>query len=652
MIENLKYKSWCSFIVCFRKCMKFLFFVYEIIRHPIKNISIWLVGLVALLIYENIPIEIKGKDMFLMSVGLVSIITFISNFLEKQTIDIDNKDNFYLGYNIKKFKFHNNFWLKRFNELPVKLLFWVIAIIPIITIFVELKYKSKVLNEMVEIIVAHIKYIDSIWLATFIVSSFYCTALLIESVNLSRKNFSQSYLYKITNNFERYIIKIEIERDFKEIFKNIFNIKSRLGLENNFYSNVESVINYIVNKGTAVSEDDFEIIEFYNIAFGCEENKIDNLLNKVYKYAKCKKNKKIKFFIDTHLLSRILKSLKLYYYIKWNTLNKLDVLPSGIISIAIRDLRRLIEIEQNLYQNTEYKKIFWGNYTRNKYYFKEDKTKSNLCISKICEILEEKFRNINFLNQFNDIKSMMNLFEVLSKVDCQNKNNRYLSPIFKILFEHIIDDKNKENTFVKLFYDSMKNEHLPEYIINERNNISKNILMSGNLITNNILEYLLNFMQLEDIIVVLIFRLAYSERSGRKIMVIDEFKVWKSVINKLIARKDIDDLKKTKFINELCCEISKSHVSHFIYEQFIKWMWYSLFENFDENKYEEFVKLGKEGIRRNFSLDSYIIMRLLLCNYPYSSLHAYEFKEKNKIKIKNELCAIKDILDYVINIYL
>lgn len=70
------------------------------------------------------------------------------------------------------------------------------------------------------------------------------------------------------------------------------------------------------------------------------------------------KNKKIKFFIDTHLLSRILKSLKLYYYIKWDTLNKLDVLPSGIISIAIRDLRRLIEIEQNLYQNTEYKKNF------------------------------------------------------------------------------------------------------------------------------------------------------------------------------------------------------------------------------------------------------------------------------------------------------
>lgn len=48
-------------------------------------------------IYRN-----KRKRYVFMSVGLVSIITFISNFLEKQTIDIDNKDNFYLGYNIKK----------------------------------------------------------------------------------------------------------------------------------------------------------------------------------------------------------------------------------------------------------------------------------------------------------------------------------------------------------------------------------------------------------------------------------------------------------------------------------------------------------------------------------------------------------------------
>lgn len=639
---NLINKLRHSFIVCLRKFMEVLFFSYDIIRHPIKNISIWLVGLLTVLIYVHLSIKINGKDMFFMSAGLVSIITFISNFLEKQTIDIDNKDNFYLGYNIKKLKFHRNFWLKRFNELPVKLLFWVIAIIPIITIFVELEYKSKVLNEMVEIIVAHIKYIDSIWLATFIVSSFYCTAILIESVNLSRKNFSQSYLYKITNNFERNEIKIEVKQDFKEIFNSIFNIKSRLRSENIFNSNVERVINYIINKGNVVSTSDSEIIEFYNIAFECERKKLNILLEKVYKYAE---DKKIKLFIYTYMLRRILKLLKLYYQIKWNTIIRLHVLPLGIINIAIQDLIVLLEIETRLHGNKEYENIFWEIYTRNEYDFREDKKESNLCISKICEILEKKFRDIKFLDCINNMDTMMCLFDVLNKIDSQIEEDRYFSPIFSTIFKHTIDNNNEDTEFVRLFYNKMKKQDLPEYLISKRNKLTKNILLSGDLISNDILEYLLGFIQLEDAIVVLIFRLAYSERSGREIMTVDEFKVWKNAFNKLTVREDIEELKESKFIDEICGEISKSDVSHFIICPFIKWMWSSLFKKFDEKKYEEFIRLGKKGIRRDFSLDSYIIVRLLLCKYDYRSLSVYEFKEENKKQIRSEVNSIKDILN-------
>ena len=296
-----------------------------------------------------------------------------------------------------------------------------------------------------------------------------------------------------------------------------------------------------------------------------------------------------------------MESFRFYYSRKWHTLNELEVLPLTIIDIAIQDLRRLLEIETKLHRNEEYKNIFWGIYTDNKYYlFSKDKKKSNLCISKICAILEKKFRDINFLNQCNNIDSMIELFDVLNS---------------------------------------------------KRNEASKNILLRGKLRSNNIIEYLLGFMQLEDVIVILIFRLAYSDRSGRAIMKIDEFKVWERVINKLTIRKDIDDLKKSKFIDELCSEISNSNVSHFIFEQFIKWMWDSLFEKFDEKKYEEFIKFGEEGIRRNFSLDRYIIVRLLLCNYPYRLLSTYEFTVQNKKKIENKLCSIKDIL-YMEGIYI
>lgn len=38
MMENLKNKLWYLFILCFEKFMGALFFVYGIIRNPIKNI--------------------------------------------------------------------------------------------------------------------------------------------------------------------------------------------------------------------------------------------------------------------------------------------------------------------------------------------------------------------------------------------------------------------------------------------------------------------------------------------------------------------------------------------------------------------------------------------------------------------------------------
>ena len=163
------------------------------------------------LIVGNVSIQLEGKDMFLMSVGLVSIMIFISSFLERQTVDIDNKDNFYLGYNIKKIKFHDNFWLRRFNELPVTLLFWLIASFPIIVICSQLKFNFEILNNVFKSVNEIIEYIKVIWLSAFVVISTYCTALLIESVALSSKTFSQSYLYKTTNLYEELKIRAEID---------------------------------------------------------------------------------------------------------------------------------------------------------------------------------------------------------------------------------------------------------------------------------------------------------------------------------------------------------------------------------------------------------------------------------------------------------
>ena len=95
MIENLKIEIEYAIYIWIVKIVKLVLSMYSICRYPWKHISIWLSIILSYFIYKNIEVQLKGKEMFLMSVGLVSIMTFISNYLENQTVDIENKENYY-----------------------------------------------------------------------------------------------------------------------------------------------------------------------------------------------------------------------------------------------------------------------------------------------------------------------------------------------------------------------------------------------------------------------------------------------------------------------------------------------------------------------------------------------------------------------------
>lgn len=636
-----------------RKIMKIIFFIYELMRYPIKNISIWIIGFLTYFMHGNVTVNFKGNEMFLMSVGLVSIMIFISNFLDRQTVDIDDKNNFYLGHNLKKFKFHDNFWFKRFNEVPISLLFWIIASFPIIVICSELQFNSKFLNNVFKNVNANIKHIEFVWLAVFIVISIYFTALLIESVALSSKSFSQSYLYSTTNLYEKDKINKEIKHYFKNSFNYIFNFKALVGFNDHSYQDIELLINYIINRGKEVALTDEEIKKFYSVAFECEQEKIDELQKKLEKYIGTDKDKKIIVKFNTVLLKKTLNFVRLYYIRKWDTLSKLDVLPSEIVKIAYTDLMNLFEFEEKLNKNKEYREIFWGNNRRT---FKQDvkDERENLCISKIHEVISEKYNNILFLTKFNDTELLMDLFKVLNKIDLLFDNLKksyplvmssdYFPSMFKIIFKKIIDNKNKDIDFIESFCQKMSESGFPGYIIKENIKLSKEKLLNGDLITNDLLKYLLQFMDLKDVVVVLIFRLAYLERSRMDIMTRDEFEIWEDAIEKLKINTNINVLKDPQFIKKVSVEISKSRASHTIFDKFIKWMCLSLFVKFDEKKYEEFLKLGKDRFRNNFSLNRYIIVRLLLDDLTNNRTLFYDFKDEKKNQIKKELADINEIL--------
>lgn len=641
-----KIKNKIYYLICFslNVIINVFSFIYEAIWHPIRKISIWLVVLLFWIIDENFEVKLDGTEMFLMSTGLVSIVMFITNYLANQTVDIEKKENYFLGFNIKKMRFHDNFWVKKFNDIPIKLFFWLIAIIPIMIICLSFSYNFIILSKLATYMNRNILCMKALWMSIFAISCFYCIAILIESISLSRDAFSQSYLYKTTQNFEEYLIKKKIKRDFREEFKNLFNITAILGQNNEFYSNVETLISYIFNRGRDVSNSEAEFNEYITCAFYSEDAVIDELLEKVYKYVQYNTNNKIIRFIKSFLFQENMKSIKFYYNIKWKTINGCNLPPLVLLRIAINDLNKLLLVEEKLSLNGKYRDIFWGVYRKNNFlHYKEDERKSNLCISRVVDILGKKVSKIEFLNKLNDTNEILRVFDILHSIDCTIEGETYFSCILKKIYLQVVDGESEGNNFIKDFSAKIKSNYLPTYIINELTVQSKEVLMRGDSLAKEKIAYLIKFLPLKDIISVLIFRLAYFERSHREIMKLDEFNVWKDAVEYRINKgDDIEKLKKQDFIFELCNTIAESHVSHFMFNDFLKWLWSSLFKDFDDKEYKEFIELGEKGIRRNFSLNSYLILRLLLCQYPYFGCN---FVKGDNAFIKKELFSIKDILD-------
>ena len=90
----------------------------------------------------------------------------------------------------------------------------------------ELEYRTNWLNDVFSCVKPCEQIFILVWLVTFIVSSLYFIAIFIESVEIIKINFSQSYIYRETLGYERKMIESEIEEFFEEKFSKI--LKNRI----------------------------------------------------------------------------------------------------------------------------------------------------------------------------------------------------------------------------------------------------------------------------------------------------------------------------------------------------------------------------------------------------------------------------------------
>ena len=629
--------------------------IFEILSNLIINISVWLLVVLSFVIYKNIKISLTSLTKFKIAGGFLTIIVFISNFFQNQTVDSENIDNYYLGYNIKKQNLYDNFWVKIFSNIRLKLLLCIVVIFPFILLISEFNFKWEIINWIIKIVRKGNEYIESIWLASLIIVSLNYIAVFIEASNLVRIDFSKVYLYKSTNDQEKYNIETKLSNYFTKEFNKIFNTLFTRRAINNISNKATNMTKFIINKSNEYCTSNFERMKYCKIAFNCERDSIEKLVNNISVCENDNKESiiKIKIFEDN------LKLIKYYYNSKWNCLKNLDVLPTLFIKLCVRDLNMLLKIEKKFKDNKTYRDIMWTSRNaeiRTPDWVQND-VQINLNIFRIVEELNKRFRFSDFLSKLNEMdetieqheeldskKEIVKLLDVLNEIDNLTEQTKYFFELFdaifssnnnKVYFEKLIKymcDKNVRRNFSEDF-----NKKLVLAI--------KQALTNGDTFSNETLRMLLSFLELQDIIIVLIFNLAYSCHRNKKLMSEDEFEIWKNAIEESELKNNMKDLKKSGFEIQLYKEISSLYYSGYLKKRFLKWLWYSLFDSFTEKEYDEFINFEKNGEKVDFSLSAYILLRLLLCDGFNKKISESLFNKTTLNKITEDLFEIKDILE-------
>lgn len=620
----------------------------DIVAHPIKNISYISVFVLYFILYPINIYKLSGKEMFLFSAGMVTILTFIVTYFQSVTVESSNKENFYWGYNLKR-NLYDNFWIKRLYDMNIKLYLWLILIIPCLRIATNYNYVWNVLNNINHFLEKYENDLYCIWMSIVVVVCIYCAAILIESINLTRNKFKLSNYYDPKNERAKFKIRLEVKKEYKNYFKRILNTNIiDLFIKSHNEVNVDNLNEYLFNKSTEVTSTKDELDEYLILVFKTENdcidgiyNMINNLINSISKNNK-PNIKKIKLY----LLGKYLEKIKDCYVRKWKRIKQSLYYEISFLAICKSinyDLNVINKLENTFSNQTEdikkiYNDIFEEHTSLDEMSCSNNEKVRNVCTSRIIDVLIDMCNNSKMYEELdfdNDIGSIFNTLN--GGYDLKN----YISKVFEKVFKYAFGCENREGDFIKNFCKKINNNN--SFIRSEAEKCSYDKIMSGDSISDFQLKWLLSLINNNDVCVALIFYIAYAERSGKGYMSVDTYIIWRDRISELVYKDTIYELNNDGYIDELIEKISKSYVSHFIYPQFIKWLWNSLFVNFDSIMYQQFKKLREKGIRKNFSLCSYMIFRSLLLDKArvYNSIL---FTESENKEIQKELLQIEGIL--------
>lgn len=657
-------------------------YIWGLFHHPIKNLLFWLEVCLTTYFYLNYDALKKYMVMFIgsvdnggslcadvpkmlvLAVGLVTLMTFISNSLFKD-LSQRGSGSYFLGVNKESFHTYTDQVIKRFTESPIGLSLSAIAAIPIL---ITLSDTAKSVDGFS---LVHLGC--AIWIsAYFWVASLFVT-VAIRCLVLDINKFSDLFIMDSNKDeWIKYMIREYVSRRYENLFQRIFNNGSfirylkQAKLNSNVFNNLIDVIQ-------ARCADETERKIYFDAVFGSHKGvskaiseAISNLRNGLRG-----DGTEEKIIGDSKIQEQELSTLEHIYTNKWRAIytttckNKSVIPPDSIVNMGLIDLQELHHLEEKFVTGDHsslkaFRDIFWSNSIRHistcLTVCSFDQKHRNVPISYITDVLQGGFREYGWLESLRaddpeisdsptNRGTLILLCETLKEIDETQRNmgegyddpdersatatgiaesispltrtgkeSCFFSKVFIPIFTQAIDQTELENS--RRFLAELSQPYNELY--KDARNASKAILFDPNGIykKGDSLKALLSFLSLADIISALIITLFWRKRTHEisSTMSCDEFEIWQVAIRRASRTDGLDflsltDDQKNKIIEELEGNRVKAGIDYFASKSLVWHLGEVISSTLDSKRYCKFKALDGDA---HFSLRAYLILYLLL----------------------------------------
>jgi len=606
---------------------------FQFTERHVRFISYIVVVLLAVTLLQITDFSFINNDYhyFLLTVGLDTILIFISEFLEHRICDGTSKEDYYLGKNLKHKKYYDNPLIFVFNTFPARVFLWITFVIPILILIPHIKTQVKWINDIYSFLIQFFPLLKSIWCSTFVVVVFVCASVLIESIVLNRGVFSGEGVYSDSKEIDdKNDIRIQIEREYSQVFSKNLSLLRVLFFENTLNIPQSICVGQLIseaNSRTGGNPD--EIAEYLAIVYSSEFQVINKHFDSLLFDKKSPRP----------IRRRILSFLKNYYRLKWQDMENYTkgIIPSiDWIRIARNDISILLKCEKCFSMEKDYLNLFCTElYKKNIYQSVGGENQSNKVVDLILDILIKQLHNSYKVHLDSSAVHIVDLLDTLHDYGIAeevrtNEKNEFCERATETILRKVLDKEywnwsSSNNVRKKLKDGECQRKWIKYSFIH--------IIEDGEELHVDAIAYILSFFDYAILVFLLIYRLAYRIRSGRGYIQVDEFREWKKAIAKYTYERRFTEEELQIGYQ---CVLFDSNVSHFLTKEFAIWICKSLSKDINDVLYNEFQK----QMCSDFSFPSYVIIRLIVDPYGLNKINHLTDCEM----IKESLEKIKDIL--------